>query len=343
VGTALTRGMLDNMYLTNRPRPAISSKVNINSVIDYTPGMPIQMDGSDNPAQHISWLQVPSVIGPALQGLEYFATVRENRTGITRQNQGLEADSLNKTFGGMKLLKTAAQQRQALIARVFAEISITKIMRDVYRAIKRSATGPVRYYNGEDWASCDPTKWPDDMHLVASVGMGTGDKEQEMQNLGVVAAGQEKLIAAQGGSLNGPFITRKHVASTFRRLVKAAGFPAPSQFIATDKEMAAAPPQTPGQPQPSPEMAVAQAQIATIQQAAVAEIQIKRDKAQADIEIARQKAAAQIEIERFKAGMKAQLGREELAHETDLKALEITTSPQHPGPGATEIRSPEAS
>jgi hypothetical protein len=62
VGTALQRGMLDNLYLTNRPRPAINSRVNINQVLDWTPGMPIQVTGNDNPAASIAWLQVPSII-----------------------------------------------------------------------------------------------------------------------------------------------------------------------------------------------------------------------------------------------------------------------------------------
>lgn len=140
VGTALTRGMLDNLYMTNRPRPAINGRVNINSVLDWVAGMPIQVQGSENPSASIAWLQVPSIIGPALNGLEYQATVRENRTGVTRYNQGLDADSLNKTLGGIDRIMTASQQRQKLIARVFAE---TAIQRLIYRAIKRCAKGPI--------------------------------------------------------------------------------------------------------------------------------------------------------------------------------------------------------
>ena len=41
----------------------------------------------------------------------------ENKSGITRYNQGLDANSLNKTLGGMNLIMSAAQQRQRLLAR----------------------------------------------------------------------------------------------------------------------------------------------------------------------------------------------------------------------------------
>ncbi len=71
VGTALTRGVLDNIYMTQRPRPAINGRVNINSVIDWVPAMPIQVLGNENPANCISWLQVPSIVeaGPERAGV----------------------------------------------------------------------------------------------------------------------------------------------------------------------------------------------------------------------------------------------------------------------------------
>jgi hypothetical protein len=41
---------------------------------------------------------VPNVTAGALTALEHLAGVRENRTGVSRYNQGLDADSLNKTL-----------------------------------------------------------------------------------------------------------------------------------------------------------------------------------------------------------------------------------------------------
>jgi hypothetical protein len=51
--------------------------------------------------------------------MEYMAGVLENRTGMTRYNQGLDADSLNKTASGINMVMSAAQQRQELIARTW--------------------------------------------------------------------------------------------------------------------------------------------------------------------------------------------------------------------------------
>lgn len=321
VGTALTRGMLDNLYMTNRPRPMINKRVNINTVLDWVAGMPIQIDGAENPANNIAFLQVPSVIGPALNGLEYQASVRENRTGVTRYNQGLDADSLNKTLGGIDRIMTASQQRQKLIARVFAETAIQRLMRLIYRAIKRCATGPINYYTGEDWAECDPTKWPDDMSLVMAVGSGAGNEQQKIQNLMLIGSAQEKLIAAQGGP-SGPLVKPEHVANTARKLVEAAGYRATSQFIATPKEMAQEQAGPPKPPPPTPEMLKAEA-----------EIQIMRDKAANDIRIATMKAEAQIRIDEFKAGMNVQLKGQELQNEAQLEAMDMVINPKTPPNG----------
>src|SRR5712671_119661 len=198
IGSTLTRGLLDNLYITNRPRPVISDQVNLESLIDWVPGSPVRLKPGARPGNnHVAWLQVPNVSAGVLAALEYLATVRENRTGIVRNNQGLDADSLNKTASGMNMLMGAAQQRQELIARVLAETAIKRLYRLVYRAIKRAAAGPVKYWSGRQFASCDPSRWPDEMELSVNVGLGTGSKDQAIQHLALIGNLQKELIALQ--------------------------------------------------------------------------------------------------------------------------------------------------
>src|SRR4029453_4666225 len=144
LGSVLTRGLLDNLYIVNRPRPVISDQVNLDSLIDWVPGSPIRLKPGARPGDnHVAWLQVPNVTGAVLSALEHLATARETRTGVSRYNQGLDAESLNKTLGGLDRIMSASQQRQGLIARVFAETAIKRLYRLVYRAIKRAAPGPA--------------------------------------------------------------------------------------------------------------------------------------------------------------------------------------------------------
>ena len=312
IGSVLTRGLLDNLYITNRPRPVISDQVNLDSLIDWVPGSPIRLKAGARPGDnHVAWLQVPNVSAGVLAALEYLATVRENRTGIVRNNQGLDADSLNKTASGMNMLMSAAQQRQELIARVLAETAIKRLYRLVYRAIKRAAAGPVKYWSGKQFASCDPSRWPDEMELSVNVGLGTGNKDQAIGHLALIGTLQEKLIALQGGHADGPYVTPENIANAAQKVTETLGFKSPGLFFQPPDRIAAAvqsgePP--PGPPtQPDPGMALAMAQIDIAKRAAEADVETRRLKAQADIEIAQWKARQWAEIERFKVGLKAEL------------------------------------
>jgi hypothetical protein len=322
VGTALTRGLLDNVYLTNRPRPVINKRVDINSVLDWTPGRPITVDSNEDTRAALSYISVPSIMAPAQAALEYFATVRENRTGVTRYNQGLDADSLNKTASGINMVMTAAQQRQELIARVFAETAIKRLMRLIYRAIKRNASGPIKYHAGDDWAECDPTKWPDDMELVVNVALGTGNKQQELQNLMLLAGGQEKLVLAQGGTPDGPLVRLEHLANTFRKGAEAAGFKSTSQFIASPKEIEQAK-ANPKPPRPDPEMAKVQAQAEAKKVEQEQDFVLAQQKQANEIQLAQQKNAADMEMARQKNDMEFAHKQRMLAAEYDLKVKEL--------------------
>ena len=232
IGSVLTRGLLDNLYITNRPRPVISDQVNLDSLIDWVPGSPIRLKAGARPGDnHVAWLQVPNVSAGVLAALEYLATVRENRTGIVRNNQGLDADSLNKTASGMNMLMSAAQQRQELIARVLAETAIKRLYRLVYRAIKRAAAGPVKYWSGRQFASCDPSRWPDEMELSVNVGLGTGNKDQAIGHLALIGTLQEKLIALQGGHADGPYVTPENIANAAQKVTETLGFKSPGLFF----------------------------------------------------------------------------------------------------------------
>jgi hypothetical protein len=276
------------------------------------PGSPIRLKPGARPGDnHVSWIEVPSIAPSALAALEFMATVRENRTGIVRNNQGLDADSLNKTASGMNMLMSAAQQRQELIARVLAETAIKRLYRLIYRAIKRAASGPVKYWSGKDFASCDPSQWPDDMELSVNVGLGTGSKDQAIQHLGLIGNLQKELIALQGGNASGPFVTAENIANATQKVTETLGFKSPGLFFQPPGRVAA----SEVQPEPSADPAVtaAQAQIEIARQAAAADAEIKRMKAAADIEITQWKARQWAEIERFKAGLKAELDKHEVA------------------------------
>jgi hypothetical protein len=316
IGSVLTRGLLDNLYLVNRPRAVISDHVNIDSLIDWTPGSPIRLKAGERPGDdHIAWLQVPNVTAGALTALEYLASVRENRTGVSRYNQGLDAESLNKTLGGLDRIMSASQQRQDLIARVFAETAMKRLYRLVYRAVRRAARGPVRYWTAKGgFAHCDPTQWPDDLELTVDV-VGIGNREQALQHLAMVGALQEKLIALQGGKADGPFVTAENVANAAQKLTETLGYKTAGLFFQPPDAVARqlAVPGPPAPPDPVASIALAEARI--LQERAATDLQIRRDKAAAEVAIAWFKAREWSRIERYKAGLRECDDSDGAAHE----------------------------
>jgi hypothetical protein len=367
ISSVLTRGMLDNLYMSNRPRPAVSDAVILDSLLDWVPGSPIRFKAGAKPGDgHIDWQKVPSIMQDALGALEYFQGVKENRTGTGRQSQGIQGDDINKTARGMNLLMSASAQRQKLIARVLAETAVARVYRLVYRALKRAALGPTQYWAGKTFKSVDPSKWPDDLSLTVNVGLGTGNTQQELEHLQLIAMAQEKLILMQGGP-TGPFVTAENIANTSQKLAEKLGFKTPGMFFQPPEQVAAAA-QQPQQQKPDPAMAKVEADAAAAaakhkadvelaqqklisdnalaqqrmqsdaqqkREAAVIDMQLRREQADLDMQIAREKAALEADLAREKAALDADLSRQEIEREAQLEALKISLQPK---PGNTELQ-----
>lgn len=359
INSALTRGLLDNLNVAIRPRPAVSDQVILDSVLDWVPGAPVRFKAGAKPGDgHIVWEKPPNVMPEALSALEYFNTVRENRTGTSRQSQGLDSDSLNKTARGMNLLMSASSQRQKLIARVYAETFVGRVYRLIYRAVKKAATGPEQYWAGSSFKTVDPTKWPDDIDLTVNVGLGTGNTQQELEHLQFVGAAQEKLIMLQGGT-NGPFVTTENVANLSNKLSEKLGFKTQGLFFQPPEkamELAA----QPQQEKPDPEMAKVQGMLAAQKAKQDGELALNAAKAQADaqqrqeqaaidMQLAREKSAQELQAMRERAALEDQLAREKADRDYALALLEIEREAElekykidhMPKPGNTEIKQQE--
>lgn len=119
--SVLMRQALDNLYQTNVPRMLVSEQslgdTTIDDLLTFRPGALVRYRGGDAPKP----LTVPFVAANAFQAIEVLTGERESRTGITRLNQGLDADALNKTATGTALMQAQGQQIEEYIARNFAE------------------------------------------------------------------------------------------------------------------------------------------------------------------------------------------------------------------------------
>lgn len=319
IKSTLMRGFLDNLYLTNNGRYAIDANlVNLDDMLISRPGGVVRVNG--NPGQAMMPLVHPSNTAPVLQGIEYIDTVRENRTGVTKYNQGLDSNSLNKTASGINQIMTAAQQRIEMIARTFAETGVRDLYMIVHALIrKHSQKEEIVRLKGE-WVPVDPRNWVKRYDMTVSVGLGTGNRDQILAHLMMIYQNQMN-------SLPLGIATPLNVYNTLARITQNAGFKSTDEFWTNPQKN----PPPPSPPDPKVvldqqklefekqkaglEAQQAQQDAQFEQQKAAVEIQLQREKAAADIETERTKVIADIQMERQKMLAEIQLKREELAAE----------------------------
>ena len=77
-------------------------------------------------------IQAQPISQQAFPLLEYLDQVREVRTGVTKYNQGLDSESLNKTATGINAILNQTQMRSELIVRIFAETGVKDLFRKMF-------------------------------------------------------------------------------------------------------------------------------------------------------------------------------------------------------------------
>jgi hypothetical protein len=303
IKSTLIRGQLDNMYLANNGRYAISDRVNLDDMLTSRPGGIVRVDG--DPGTGIMPLSHPPLPASSFGMVEYMDSMKEKRTGITAYNQGLDSNSLNKTATGVAQIMNASQQRIELVARTFAETGVKELFKLVHYLVRTTLTKPDIIRLRNKWVEVDPREWKNRKDLSISVGLGAGNKDQQLVHLTSILQMQKEAIAV---GLTNP----EKIYNALAKLTQNAGFKNPEEFWTNPANT----PEQEGQKEDKPSEAeiMVQGQLQIEQQKAQAQLQQEQVRSQNDVIIEREKIAAQAELERFKAQLKA---------ETDLAIAQI--------------------
>jgi hypothetical protein len=303
IKSTLIRGQLDNMYLANNGRYAISDRVNLDDMLTSRPGGIVRVDG--DPGTGIMPLSHPPLPASSFGMVEYMDSMKEKRTGITAYNQGLDSNSLNKTATGVAQIMNASQQRIELVARTFAETGVKELFKLVHYLVRTTLTKPDIIRLRNKWVEVDPREWKARKDLSISVGLGAGNKDQQLVHLTSILNMQKEAIAV---GLTNP----EKIYNALAKLTQNAGFKNPEEFWVNPANT----PEQEGQKEDKPSEAeiMIQGQLQIEQQKAQAQLQQEQVRSQNDVIIEREKIAAQAELERFKAQLKA---------ETDLAIAQI--------------------
>jgi hypothetical protein len=267
------------------------------------PGGIVRVDG--DPGTGIMPLSHPPLPASSFGMVEYMDSMKEKRTGITAYNQGLDSNSLNKTATGVAQIMNASQQRIELVARTFAETGVKELFKLVHYLVRTTLTKPDIIRLRNKWVEVDPREWKARKDLSISVGLGAGNKDQQLVHLTSILQMQKEAIAV---GLTNP----EKIYNALAKLTQNAGFKNPEEFWINPANT----PEQEGQKQDKPSEAeiMVQGQLQIEQQKAQAQLQQEQVRSQNDVIIEREKIAAQAELERFKAQLKA---------ETDLAIAQI--------------------
>jgi hypothetical protein len=288
IKTSITRQMLNSLYLANKPRTwAVDGQVNLQELLNSEAGGVVRVKAPGM----VGELNSQFVGAAAFPMLEYIDRTLEGRSGVSKLSQGIDADVLKggaaaaQTATGVAALQSAAQQRVELIARVFAETGIKRAFKLILSLVTKyqQSERVIRLRN--QWVPMDPRSWNSEMDLVTEVGLGTGNKQEQLGYLTQVLTGQKELLAMGGLGLVSP----KELYNTYAKLVQLSGLKSVDNYF-MDPAKQAPQPQQP--PPPDPNMAMVQMQ-GQIEQA---KLQLEREKMMRDDDRERDKLDADIAL-----------------------------------------------
>lgn len=204
VRSVIMRGTLDGMYLTNNPRMWLPNECQTDDTIDdlltVRPGGIVR--GRSAGGHRPEPLYEPFDVQRGMAILELMTGERESRTGITRLNQGLDADALNKTATGTALMQAQGQQMEEYVARNFAEAMARLFAKKLRLMI---ATGdPIAVKVEGGFKTVDPKTWKPDLDVSIRVGLGSGRKDQRVLF-------RNQLLQFQQIALQAGLITPEHL------------------------------------------------------------------------------------------------------------------------------------
>jgi hypothetical protein len=290
IKSTLMRNLMDNAYNQNFGRYAVlEGQANLDDLLTQRPGGVVRVKSPNA----IMPLATPPLEPYSFQMLGYLDEVRESRTGVNKNTQGINADALTShtTATAVNAVMTNAQSRVELIARQFAETGVKELMRCIYELLLKNQDKERVVMLRNEWVPVRPDMWNDKMDCTVSVALGNGSKDQQMMHL-------SRMLSFAGEAMKGglSIVTEQNMYNLGAALVKAMGYQNVNDYLTQP---------TPPQPQqPDPEEQLAQMEVQLKQkelEIKAADVQVKMQKIQQEAKkdaVDAQLKVAELELER---------------------------------------------
>lgn len=318
--TDLTRALVNGAHLSVNPRKTVLTDSSGNPMVDVDDLLDYRVGGFVRTKNMDAIRVEPTAFNPAqsIPVLDYIDQMAEKRTGVSKQQQGLDPNSLrpDRTAAEVMMTANAAKQRVKLIARIFGETLVKPIFKGIFKLLTDGQMQPIAFRLRGEFVQYDPNEWRDQYDMTINVGLGTGDKQQQ-------AAMLQSLSQMQMGLAQSPFgqlmIQPQNIYNSLSKYIEAIGFKNVGDFV-MDPQGKPLPP-----PPPPPQLAMEQQKLQQQGQMKQMELQAKAQademqrRQQAELELIRQRA--QQETDANRRTMEAQMHQMKLAQEAELNAM----------------------
>lgn len=223
IKTQLLRQYLDNVFSSLNQSTAVDDNVvNLDDMLESRPDRIVRVDGM--PGNAIMPMAVPWMGGELLQGMQYMDEIRNDRTGISDATAGMDANTIaNANTGVVATLVEKSQATLELIARNIAEVGMKQVFKIILHIVSNYQNDARMIRLNQKWVEVDPRNWPTNFDVIAKVGLGTGNKDQELYFLERIIAAQREAI---GAGLSSPDLIYNALADS----VEAMGL-TPSKYF----------------------------------------------------------------------------------------------------------------
>ena len=323
--TSMLRGVLDNVALTNNPGlEIVDGQVSVDDLLNNEIGRIVRVKQAGTIREQV----VPFTAGSTLPALQYFDSLVDNKTGISKASQGLNADVLQSASAtAIAATMQGAAGQAEVIARNLAEGGMKRLFKLIAHCIINNADKEEIIRLNNEFVAVDPRSWNADADMMVNVGIGTG-REGEKSAVLRETLQTQMAVWQQYGAQNG-LVTMTNVRNTLADLLATVGikntdryylpvtFEKEQELIMAKQEEAQMQQQMmqQGQQQTDPN----QAFMATEQMKAQTKAQVDMAKLQLEA----QKAASDNKFRMHELAMKDDLQRDEMVQDLAVKVAEI--------------------
>jgi hypothetical protein len=231
--TAFLRQIINNTALNNDlPAFVDENKVNIMDVVERRKTIRV----SGQPGQAVSFPPLQPMAPWTMNFLEYLESAKEQATGVTRYNQGLDSNSLNKTATGISIIHESSNQRLELVARILLETALQPFFRFLISLNQRFIDQPqvIRLANKPLLIRGDDLQGNFDLEINAALGVGS--KQNEIQYLQMLLGMYPQLM--QVG-----IVQPQNIYNAVKKMLEIMGYKNAGEFITEPQQMQQFPPE----------------------------------------------------------------------------------------------------